>query len=391
MSVIANYRRGTYRTVSPEKTLQRITPHLHQCGITRCTSVTQLDTLGVPTYCAIRPDASLLQVSNGKGITDTAAKVSALMEAIELFHAENPLHNKLRQTHAEELRNKGESVLKPNELWGFYHGYYYNERFVFDWTAGEDLHSRSTTWAPASVVYFYRSPSLYNTGTNGLASGNHIEEATLHGLYELIERDAMSRLFQDGKMRLQGKGVVIDPHTIDFPELSLIVERVEADRTKVVLLRLNSVIPVHTFWAIFLSRDTLSSLSMFNVGWGTHTDKGIAAARALTEAAQSRLGIIHGAREDILSKPAYNNTQVQDSPAYRFFDNLRPNTSWSELNTTFNPKEANDLHEAVNRIADQLVSGGLGPIIRFDLTHPDKNIPVVKIIAPRLRFNPRLF
>jgi ribosomal protein S12 methylthiotransferase accessory factor len=390
MIVTANYQCGTYRTISPEETLQRITPYLYQCGITRCTSITQLDTLGVPTYCAIRPDASLLQVSNGKGLTDVAAKVSALMEAIELFHAENPFHNKLRQTHAEELRDNGESVLNPNELWGFHNGYY-SERFVMDWTAGENLHSGLTTWVPASAVYFYRSPSLYNTATNGLASGNHIDEATLHSLYELIERDAMSRLFEDGKLHLREKALVIDPRTIDFPELSLILERVEADRTKVVLLRLNSVIPVHTFWAIFLSREALSSLTMFNVGWGTHTDKGIAAARALTEAAQSRLAAIHGAREDILSKPAYNTTQVQDSPAYRFFDSLSPNTSWSDIDTTFNVKEATDLHKAVNRITNQLVSRGLGPIIRFDLTHPDKNIPVVKIITPRLQFNRRLF
>lgn len=390
MNISAQYTIGTYRTISPQETLKGISPHLHKCGITRCTSVTQLDTLGVPTYCAIRPNASVLQVSNGKGITDTAARVSALMEAIELFHAENPIKDKLRLTNARELINQGESIINPDQIWGFYQGYY-SEKFVIDWTMGENLYSGVNIWVPASAIYFYLSPCLYNTGTNGLASGNQIEEATLHALYELIERDAMSRLFVNGKMRLNGKTRIINTQTIDSPELSSIINKVETDGTKILLLQLNSVISVHTFWVIFLSKDSLSSLSMFNVGWGTHTHKEIAVARALTEAAQSRAALIHGAREDILSKLAYHNNNVQDSPAYRFFDALTPNTFWSDITTTFNPYEANDLQKAVKQIIYKLMEQDLGPIIRFDLTHPDKNIPVVKIIAPCLQFNHKLF
>ena len=90
-SLIPAYTHGTHRLAPPEETFARITPYLQSCGITRCAEVTALDVdLGVPTYCAIRPAALVLQTTNGKGLTSISARVSALMEAIELHHAEQP-------------------------------------------------------------------------------------------------------------------------------------------------------------------------------------------------------------------------------------------------------------------------------------------------------------
>src|SRR5262245_6982117 len=129
MTAVTTYRWGTHRLVSPEETLQRVTPVLRQCGITRCTAVTQLDTLHVPTYCAIRPDGLVLQVSNGKGLTEVAAQVSALMEAIELYHAEHPLPERLRRTSVAALRHAGAELLWPADIAGFSGGYF-GERFV---------------------------------------------------------------------------------------------------------------------------------------------------------------------------------------------------------------------------------------------------------------------
>src|SRR5215210_7501401 len=84
------YMEGTHRLIAPEATLENILPHLAANHITRCADVTGLDRLGIPVYCAIRPRGKTVQVTNGKGLRHPDAKVSALMEAIELFHAENP-------------------------------------------------------------------------------------------------------------------------------------------------------------------------------------------------------------------------------------------------------------------------------------------------------------
>ena len=83
MTAVASYHHGTHRTVSPAETLAWITPLAGRCGITRCTSVTQLDGLHIPTYCAIRPDALTLQVSNGKGLT-YANPIDAVLKALKV-------------------------------------------------------------------------------------------------------------------------------------------------------------------------------------------------------------------------------------------------------------------------------------------------------------------
>ena len=113
-SLTLAYTYGTHRLLPPEETLAQITPYLKDCGITRCADVSGLDSdLGVPTYCAIRPDGLVLQTSNGKGLTPISAQVSALMEAIELYHAENPEPNRLRRSSLNTLSEQGSQCHEP--------------------------------------------------------------------------------------------------------------------------------------------------------------------------------------------------------------------------------------------------------------------------------------
>jgi ribosomal protein S12 methylthiotransferase accessory factor len=79
---------GTHRVRTPEQTLEIITPRLMDYGITRLADVTGLDSLGVPVVMAVRPLAATLSVAQGKGVTLELAKVSAAMECIEFWHAE---------------------------------------------------------------------------------------------------------------------------------------------------------------------------------------------------------------------------------------------------------------------------------------------------------------
>src|SRR5215472_9591286 len=82
------YHFGTQRAAAPDETLRRIKPLLPRAGITRLADVTGLDWIGLPVYQAIRPNSRNISVSQGKGLTRAQAKVSALMESLESFHAE---------------------------------------------------------------------------------------------------------------------------------------------------------------------------------------------------------------------------------------------------------------------------------------------------------------
>src|SRR5262249_13876098 len=151
------------------------------------------DRIGVPVAMAYRPNARSLAVSPGKGLDLPAAKTSAVMEAIEGWHAERILSplllasaNELRFTHRlVDLRRLPR--LAEGEL---------HDDLRFLWIEGHDLMAGASTWVPFEVVHTnYTLPLPTGSGallcsSNGLASGNHLIEAVSHAVCELVERDA---------------------------------------------------------------------------------------------------------------------------------------------------------------------------------------------------------
>ena len=63
-------------------------------GVTSCeahgtrASITGLDWIGIPVYQAVRPNSRTVPSSLSKGLTRAQAQVSALMESLDVFHAE---------------------------------------------------------------------------------------------------------------------------------------------------------------------------------------------------------------------------------------------------------------------------------------------------------------
>jgi ribosomal protein S12 methylthiotransferase accessory factor len=378
------YISGTHRLVPPEKTLERIQPHLARIGITRCADVTGLDRLSIPVYCAIRPQGLVLQVSNGKGLGHTNAKVSALMEAIEIYHAEHPDPAKLRRTSLAKLRGEGNSVISPAQLPEYLSECYFSEDFAIDWTCGEDLQTGEAIWLPASAVYLCE-PSLHSFSANGLASGNHPMEATLHGLYEAIERDALSRLSSNGRLQISDYCQVVDLDRVDDPFVQQLYQTLEQAGVKLVLLWVPSCIAVNTFWAVILDPNPFSASSAVNIGYGTHLSPAVAAIRAITEAAQSRLTFIHGGRED-MKELSYQESNLKQR-TFKFFDRLAADTDWQQ----FTDRSGASLQQDYARVLNSLSLAGYDRIWRVELTRAPFNIPVVKVIVPGLQFNHHFF
>jgi len=380
--LLKGYTDGTHRTIKPEETLCRIQPHLSGLGVTRCADVTGLDRIGIPVYCAIRPLGVDLQVSNGKGLTHSAAKVSALMEAIELFHAGNP-NIEFRFQSRSSLEPEGRRAIQPATLPHYKSENYFSDEFYTDWIIAEDLLRKEEVWLPATAVYI-KSPRLFTFSSNGLASGNHLIESTLHGLYEIIERDAVSRLVVNGFMEMTpGTCRFIHLETITDPSVkSLILLLREAD-VKLVLIWIKSAIRVHTFMAVFLDRQSFSSSSFVNVGYGSHLSLSVAAIRAITEAAQSRLTYIHGARQD-LKATAYHLTHQE---LYRFFDVIDAEYSWQNLSEMV----GSNLSDDYDFVLRSLSSAGYDDIFRVDLTRSGLDVSVTKVIIPGMKSIPSLF
>ena len=142
--VSKTFKRGTHRTVAPDDTLARIESKARQIGITRLGNVTGLDRIGIPVTVAVRPNSRSFSVSQGKGLSLSQARASALMEAIELFHGED-LSDRTRVTSFRELSVKAR-VVPPCSLCGT--GVPLPDQAEIGWIEGYDLLGREPCWVP---------------------------------------------------------------------------------------------------------------------------------------------------------------------------------------------------------------------------------------------------
>jgi ribosomal protein S12 methylthiotransferase accessory factor len=367
---------GTHRLVAPEVTLERIAPHLLRFGITRCADITGLDRIGIPVYVAVRPQGRVLQTANGKGLRHVDAQVSAHMEAIEAWHAENPAVA-FRRASVEQLRRAGQPLVSPRTLEGFSAVAHGGLRLVLDWVEGDDLHTGQRVWIPAFAAYFYRHQH-HRYSFNGLASGNHVIEARLHGLYELIERDTLARTSVDGRVSL-ARFEILDLATVTDGAVASVVELIRRADLELVVLRVALDLPTHTFMAVIVDHAAFGHASTVNFGAGAHLSPSVAATRAITEAAQSRLTFIHGSRED-LTEDAYRGGD-HHAELIAFFSGLAPDTGWDELED----RSTDDLVRDHAQVLAGLRTMGLPTAFAVDLSQPGVDIAVAKLLVPGAR------
>lgn len=297
------YLEGTQRVLSPEATLERTTKLLSKIGVTRIANITDLDRVGIPVFSAIRPSAAAgaISIYSGKGVTDTNARISAIMESFERCLAEQPevsINLSGVQLDPERVVDTYGSIsesypaLFPDALLLPQH---ISEFTKLDWVMGHDIMNDIEVFVPDNAVFHPYEPrngvKLFRSNTNGLASGNTIEEAVLHGLLEVIERDALSIAEYT---RNPGTEIVLsESDGINFK----LKARMEETGIKVKLWLLESDVDVPTVVAA-LDDIVLKDPALLVMGAGSHLSPEIAVTRALTEAAQSRVVQIHGARED---------------------------------------------------------------------------------------------
>jgi ribosomal protein S12 methylthiotransferase accessory factor len=372
------YTRGTHRELTPDQTLARIEPHLLEFGVTRCADVTWLDRIGIPVYTGIRPITHSVEVSAGKGATQVAAKVSCLMEAIEVAHWDTPLRSFRRASFAE-LAKEGSHVIPPEGLPDYMGSGWYDEDRVVEWVEGEDLFSGAHLWLPAGAVYIREHPLLFDAYSNGLASGNSVVEASLHAVYEILERHLISQAIVPG-----GEMDVIDLSTVQDDYVRELLNQMDAGGIKLVLLSPAGRAPLSVFMAVTLEANPLAAATRAVYGFGAHLSRSVAASRAITEAAQSRGTLIHGARDDV---PAYSYQGEEIRVAVSdLISGAEPNIDWDAFPDRANPTLEEDYEIALQCLKDL----GLTRAYRADLTRYP-GIHVVRVVVEGARVTRELF
>jgi len=367
------YFRGTHRIRSPEETWERIVPAFERIGITRVADVTRLDRLGIPVFQSVRPASRNLSVSQGKGATPAAARVSAAMESVEMWHAEDldRLGHLERVTLSlEEMRYR--NPIRQKEL-RWMTGTRSFESVPLEWIEARSLTRSRPGWLPRDMVELdfttgelFR-PQMFVRNSNGLASGNDVQEALLHGLCEVVERHAWY-LAQVQPERL----VALDPDTLDSPALEELVDAVRAVGWKLGLYDITWEAGLPTAFAKLVAPD----LPVVWHGSGCHPSPEVALSRALTEAAQSRLTYIAGARDDLVALAS----GARFERSFETFVEPPEARTLAEVEDVSTERVDDDVERTVARLAALDLEA-----FWIDLTHPELGIPVVSTFVPGLK------
>jgi ribosomal protein S12 methylthiotransferase accessory factor len=370
---------GTNRARPPEATWEMARRAAEQVGVTRIADITRLDTIGIPTFQAIRPLSRTLAVSQGKGVTAELARLSAVMESVETWHVEQPVESVLTAAPRDVGRALGRELgydvtaLAPSDPSVLHDG------LPLEWTAARSLVDGAPTLVPVDVVRLTLvehagwNPPAFFESTNGLASGNTLVEAALHALCEVIERDAMTAAVKAGGEL----GVRVDPRTCgsaEAEELCTLIER--AGVTLEVRL-----VPSPTGLPCFLSWVACHDYPAAMFGFGCHVNPSIALTRAVTEAAQARLAYISGARDDL--QDDFDQVDVG-----RLSRDRGPAADLGDL--IDRPVERDGLVDDLRYVVQRAAEAFSNPPLLVDLTREEIGVPVVKVVAPGSRVCPEV-
>lgn len=303
----------------------------------------------------------------GKGLTEDEARASCLMEIIERYSAFADLRNdqsigykkeySIIRARYSELKNRGRNVLNPNRM---SLEVPYEDQELY-WIVAEEISNTGSNdiYIPAQFVFLFSSGNfdeidLYTQGTtsNGLASGNTIEEAKLCALLEYIERDSEKVLLfsPDRYFSLEA----------DEPVISNLLKIWREKGVHIYFLDLTSEIGVPCYKAFFIH-----TKGGFSRGWGAHLDGKIAINRAVCELTSPYF--LSGDYSTKLLKEVHRTLRYEDLPNY----------------------SSGNVNYDLQILETLLLMNDFCPIY-VDLTKKDLEIPAVRAIIPGMEMLPDL-
>lgn len=351
-------------------------------GITRLGNITGLDHIGIPVAIAVRPNSRSVAVSQGKGLDLPQAMASALMEACEGFHAEEIGPCRIAAYREFAAR---ETVVDPETLCPGTRPF--DIAAAISWVEGYDLIRQERCWVPAEIVhtdYTGEPDGYFLAGSNGLASGNHLVEAINAALYELVERDAVA-LWAAQPIRARA-ACRLDLASVHDADCRSLIAKYAAAGINVRVWHVTTDAGIAAFLCDI--RDPAPGdprRLRRHHGSGCHADRAIALSRALTEAAQTRLTYIAGIRDDLSPEEYEEPPEAEIGDA--LLDALAAEAAaipFHDVPNFASDNLAADLHWAL----DRLRAIGVARAVAVDLTRPEFDIPVVRLVVPGLEGDP---
>ncbi len=404
---------SNYHVDKPKSTYRRLERHISPLtGVVR--SVTRVDTpgaAGVHNYTVGHVSRgrhhsieslrlATRDQSGGKGKTDEQARTSGLCEALERFSA---VHDGDSPDVHASYASLDRRAISPNGLLLFsetqfehrfewnaaQRGHFqfvpepYDEQTVIDWKEVWSLTRDEPCLVPSSYCYYgYEGvgTDFCKADSNGLAAGNTLEEAILQGLLELVERDAVAIWWYN---RTQQPGVDLssfaDPY---LDEMQVYYRSLGRDLW---VLDLTHDLGIPTF--VGISRLVDAPTEDILLGFGAHFDAQVAVTRAILEVNQSLPAALRSRAErerqllpdfgDVLDW--WDQATIEEHPYLVPASDLTTKSA-----SDFPCYESVDLAEMIEEYVRRLAGLGLETLV-LDMTRPDIELPVARVMVPGLR------
>lgn len=368
-------------TVAHARTLAR------DLGISRVTDITRLDCVGVPVVASIRPNASpgSLCVNAGKGITIEEARAGAYMEAIEYAFAE--FNRACLKLFVAPARQVFQGPTRPDSILDFCP--VMNTQIDLDEAVvcvkATDIQTGDTFLVPAELVFLPMPVELagkryFGCNSNGLCSGNSVNEATVHGLAELIERDICSfQSINDTSRLVTCRSLPANIRSIE--------SKLSAVGMKLYVRSCENIFGMPYFMAAVAETEAPDPIYI-SIGYGCHPCKDIAATRAVCEALQSRLSFIHGGRDDLTRRYkrfASWSPKARLAYARKLLTKISRNgISVNFMDIPDYSREAKTIDSALRVLINVLERNGFTHLLRVVYTPSECPLKVIRIMVPRL-------
>lgn len=339
---------------------------------------------------------NLRSQSAGKGTSELQAKVGALCEAIErysgLFQGDEPRITAAYQAlesavYPADLLHYSEAQYENRQHWNqicpphLYVPQRFDPARTVEWTPVRSLVDNAKRYVPTAYCYYdYALPDDHvfcGADSNGCAAGSSLEDAILQGFFELVERDAVAIWWYNRVQR-----PAVDLHTLSNPYVEQVGRYFEALEREFWLLDLTTDLEIPTFAAVSrrLNHDTEDVI----LGFGAHFDPQIAALRAITEMNQTLPAVLRDAQGNYQSQASWEidwwqTATLANQPYLAPAADLRPTPL-----TAYARRPSDDLREDVLSCVEIARRNGFDLLV-LDQTRPDVGLPVVRVIAPRLR------
>lgn len=296
----------------------------------------------------------------GKGLSTGQALASACMELLERHCAALKSDDAVRQASyarvADEAIDPGRFVLAAKAP--------FDPAVKIDWIWGYSLTRAVPALVPANLVFCPYEPRRGSqviawTDSNGLAAGNNLEEAVLHGLLEVIERDAVM-ISEYNRL----------PHADIAPEgipeaCRPLLGLLERSGYRSAFMSISTDLPFPVVAAFLARGDDPRDRS---VAFGSHLSRILALERALTEAVQ------------VLPPSVNHGGWLRSGASERYARPASGEIAFSELAD----HTATDLRAGIETCVAALEDVG-SEVVVVDLSLPDIPFPAVRVLATGLQ------